>query len=149
MTENTFWEISKTVLPQHTDHAGVMWHGSYLNWLEESRIEALTKVGVNYEELTIKGYELPVVQIDIKFKQPIFLGDRVTLNSIFTINKSPKINIKTYFYDRNNKVKTIADIKLVLIYKSKFSMVRKRPDFLINPFKILNRGLINPSLNNN
>ena len=26
------WKLSKLVLPQHTDHAGVMWHGTYVNW---------------------------------------------------------------------------------------------------------------------
>ena len=35
------WQIERTVLPQHTDHAGVMWHGSYLAWLEEARVDAL------------------------------------------------------------------------------------------------------------
>ena len=23
------WRLRKRVLPQHTDHAGVMWHGAY------------------------------------------------------------------------------------------------------------------------
>ena len=25
---NKQWKLTKTVLPQHTDHAGLMWHGS-------------------------------------------------------------------------------------------------------------------------
>ena len=41
---NNRWRLIKTVLPQHTDHAGVMWHGSYLNFLEEGRIDALDKI---------------------------------------------------------------------------------------------------------
>ena len=35
------WRLCKRVLPQHTDHAGVMWHGAYVAWLEEARVEAL------------------------------------------------------------------------------------------------------------
>ena len=42
------WELKKRVLPQHTDHAGVMWHGTYLNWLEESRIDSIDKAGIKY-----------------------------------------------------------------------------------------------------
>ena len=34
------WLLERRVLPQHTDHAGVMWHGAYLAWLEEARVEA-------------------------------------------------------------------------------------------------------------
>ena len=43
---NNRWILTKTVLPQHTDHAGVMWHGSYLNFLEEGRIDALDKKNI-------------------------------------------------------------------------------------------------------
>ena len=33
------WKIEKLVLPQHSDHAGVMWHGTYFDWLEEGRTD--------------------------------------------------------------------------------------------------------------
>ena len=40
------WQLHKRVLPQHTDHDGVMWHGAYVGWLEEARVEALAAVGL-------------------------------------------------------------------------------------------------------
>jgi len=52
MNSKPVWKIEKIVLPQHADHAGVMWHGKYFNWLEESRINALSEVGISYFELT-------------------------------------------------------------------------------------------------
>ena len=30
------FRLVKRVLPQHTDHGGVMWHGGYVAWLEEA-----------------------------------------------------------------------------------------------------------------
>ena len=65
---NNHWKLIKTVLPQHTDHAGVMWHGSYLNFLEEGRIDALEKVGLSYSKLSKKGFEIPVVSMQIRYK---------------------------------------------------------------------------------
>ena len=53
MTSKSIWKINKTVLPQDSDHAGVMWHGNYFKWLEEARIDALSKAGINYFDLTI------------------------------------------------------------------------------------------------
>ena len=41
MNSKPVWKIEKIVLPQDADHAGVMWHGNYFKWLEESRINAL------------------------------------------------------------------------------------------------------------
>ena len=29
MNSKPVWKIEKIVLPQHADHAGVMWHGIY------------------------------------------------------------------------------------------------------------------------
>ena len=45
------WKIEKFVLPQHSDQAGVMWHCKYFDWLEEGRINALTKAGLNNVDL--------------------------------------------------------------------------------------------------
>ena len=65
---NKHWRLIKTVLPQHTDHAGVMWHGSYLDFLEEGRIDALDKVGLSYSELSKKGFEIPVVTVQMRYR---------------------------------------------------------------------------------
>ena len=48
MNSKPVWKLEKIVLPLHADHAGVMWHGTYFNWLEESRINALSEVGISY-----------------------------------------------------------------------------------------------------
>ena len=47
-------------MPQHTDHAGVLWHGYYLNWLEEARIDALSKVGIKYIDLIKMDTKCPL-----------------------------------------------------------------------------------------
>ena len=48
------WRLDKRVLPQHTDHGGVMWHGAYVGWLEEARVEALAAVGLPYRLMAIE-----------------------------------------------------------------------------------------------
>ena len=30
------YTLTKRVLPHHTDYAGVMWHGAYVQWREEA-----------------------------------------------------------------------------------------------------------------
>ena len=134
------WIINKFVLPQHTDHAGVMWHGTYLNWLEEARIDALSNSGMKYNNIISKGYELPVINLEITYKFPIFLGDIIRINSQFKINKGPRINIESNFIDKNNNLMTNANINLVLIKKDNFSIVKHRPDFLLQTFNNLNKG---------
>ena len=141
MKKNKVWRINKTVLPQHTDHAGVMWHGTYLNWLEEGRFDALSKVGINYFDLTKKGFELPLINASIKYILPLCLGDNITIESLFNISKSPKIKINSKFINENKKVMTIAEVDLVLINKNNFSIIRKRPDFISKAFLNLTNNI--------
>ena len=138
MNTKKVWEINKTVLPQHSDHAGVMWHGTYFNWLEEGRINALSKAGINYFDLTKKGFELPLISASIKYILPLCLGDNITIESIFNIGKSPKIKIYSKFINESKKIMTIAEVNLVLVEKNKFSIIRTRPDFISKAFLNLN-----------
>ncbi len=132
------WKIEKIVLPQHSDHAGVMWHGTYFDWLEEGRINALSKAGINYVDLTKNGFELPLIDTSIKYISPLFLGDTITIETIFEISKSPKIKINSKFINKSKTVLTIAEVNLVLINKKSFSIIRKRPDFISKAFLKLN-----------
>ena len=140
MSRRNYWIIKKETMPQHTDHAGVLWHGYYLNWLEEARIDALSKVGIKYIDLIKDGYEMPVVSIEIKYKSPILHGEEILIESEFVINESPRIKINSNFIGRNNIITTSSSIDLVLINKENFSIVRKKPKFFLEALNKLKNG---------
>ena len=140
MSRRNHWIIRKEVMPQHTDHAGVLWHGYYLNWLEEARIDALSKVGIKYIDLIKDGYEMPVVNIEIKYKSPILHGEEILIESEFVINESPRIKINSNFIGINNIITTSSSIDLVLINKENFSIVRKKPKFFSEALNKLKNG---------
>ncbi len=75
------WRLQRRVLPQHTDHAGVMWHGTYLAWLEEARVEALAAAGLAYADVSAAGYELPVVSLALDYRQALLHGESIQLES--------------------------------------------------------------------
>jgi len=60
--------------PHHTDYAGVVWHGSYLTWLESARVEYLCSLGIDFSDLVEMGCDLPVVNLMVKYHQPVRLG---------------------------------------------------------------------------
>ena len=77
------WTLEKQVLPQHTDYAGVMWHGAYVNWLEEVRVEALDAAGLRYAEMTASHIDMPVVSLKVEYRRALRHGDRIRLESVF------------------------------------------------------------------
>ncbi len=138
MKSKSVWKINKIVLPQNSDHAGVMWHGNYFNWLEEGRINALSEVGVDYFDITKRGFDLPLINSSIKYIKPLYLGDKIIIESIFNIGKSPKINVNSKFLNEKKEVLTIAEVNMVLINKDNFTLIRRRPEFLSKAFCKLN-----------
>ncbi len=134
------WVIQKIVYPQHTDHAGVMWHGTYLNWLEEARIDALAKAGLDYEKVSVEGYEIPVIELKIKYIYPLMHGNKVLLKSWVKRGKGPRWIFETAFIQEESKTSAIASVDLVLIKKINFTVIRKAPVFVSNAFDTLQKG---------
>ena len=109
------WNLTKVVLPQHTDHAGVMWHGSYLNFLEEGRIDALNKVGITYSELSKKGYEIPVIAARINYKISFMHGEKVLLKTKFKFSSKIRLKCKTSFIKVNGDIGADSIIELAIV----------------------------------
>ena len=139
---NKDWELIKAVLPQHTDHAGVMWHGFYLNFLEEARIDALNKVGISYSSLSQKGYEIPVISVEINYRISFLHGEKITLTSQFKVENKIRLNCKTLFLKSNGAIGAEANIGLVIVRKKNDSikLVRELPDQIKNIFLLLEKG---------
>tara|TARA_Y100001968_G_scaffold297596_1_gene306825 strand:+ start:263 stop:709 length:447 start_codon:yes stop_codon:yes gene_type:complete len=141
-TNKREWNLTKTILPQHTDHVGVMWHGAYFNFLEEARIDALKNVGIKYSTLSKKGYEIPVVSAQIKYKISFINGEKIILKSKFNIISKLKLNCKTLFLKVNGDIGAEALIELVLVRKEKDSirLVREVPPEIKKVFFLLEEG---------
>ena len=84
------------------------------------------------------GLDLPLINTSIKYKSPLFLGEKIIIESEFNIDKSPRINVISKFLNKKNEILTIAEVNLVLINKLNFSIIKKRPDFLSEAFSKLN-----------
>ncbi len=136
------WNLTKTVLPQHTDHAGVMWHGSYFHFLEEGRIDALNKAGITYSLLSKKGYEIPVISAQIKYKISFTHGETILLKSQFKIVNKIRLNCKTLFLKVNGDIGAEALIDLVLVRKKNDSikLVKEFPSEINKIFLQLEEG---------
>ena len=73
-TSEPWFEYAITVYPHHTDYAGIVWHGNYINWLEEARVACLKSIGMDYSEFVRMGCDLPVVEVHGKYHRPLRMG---------------------------------------------------------------------------
>jgi acyl-CoA thioester hydrolase len=138
------WCLRRRVLPQHTDHAGVMWHGSYLAWLEEARVEALATAGLAYSDLSARGLELPVVSLAIDYRQALLHGDSVEVWSTVAPRRGPRFPWTSRFYTSLGALAAEARVDLVLVDLSggprRRRLLRQLPPDLANAVARLEAG---------
>lgn len=60
-----------------TDQMGYVHHSQFALYLEEARMNLLHEVGFSVHELEEKGIILPVVEMQIRFSQPLHFGDEL------------------------------------------------------------------------
>lgn len=64
-----------------TDMMGVIYHGNYMKWLELGRAQLVKEAGYDYLDMEKAGYYAPVYQLDITYKKPVTLEDRVFVHT--------------------------------------------------------------------
>ena len=130
------WRLCKRVLPQHTDHAGVMWHGAYVAWLEEARVEALAAAGLSYSAMAGMGLEMPVVSMTVAYRRSIRHGDQIVLESQCGSQSGVRWPWRSRFvYD--GQVMAEARVELVIVGDGR--LLRQPPD-AIRPTLIALQG---------
>jgi acyl-CoA thioester hydrolase len=114
-----------TVFPHHTDYAGVVWHGAYINWLEEARVVWLAEVGVSYADLVAEGIELPVVEMAVRYHRSARMGDRLQITA-----KSDRQGVRLlwqYQVQRDEALCLSALVTLVPVDRQKQKILRSLP----------------------
>ena len=71
---DSWFEYPVRVQPHHTDYSGVVWHGSYIAWMEEARVECLRSLGIEFADLVALGCDLPVVELSVRYHRSLRLG---------------------------------------------------------------------------
>ncbi len=81
MDASPWFDYPIQVHPHHTDYAGIVWHGSYVRWMEEVRVMALAQAGVSFAGLVDMGCDLPVVDLQIRYRQAMRMGSAGVLKA--------------------------------------------------------------------
>lgn len=76
-----WWEYGVRVQPHHTDYGGIVWHGTYLTWMETLRVEVLRAWGLSFADLVAAGCDLPVVDLALSYRRSVQMGDEIVVRS--------------------------------------------------------------------
>lgn len=83
---------SVSVRYAETDMMGVVYHGSYLPWLEIGRTTLLKEHGLPYRELEADGFFLPVLEVGLRYLRPAKYDDIVVVTTV--MREKPTLRIR-------------------------------------------------------
>lgn len=127
--QNQDWyEYPIKAQPHHTDYGGIVWHGTYLTWMEEARVEYLRSIGVEFADLVALGCDLPVVEVSLRYHLPIRLGVSAIVKTRLLETKGVRLNweYEIQSYDRE-KIFVSGTIVLVGVDREKGKIMRQLP----------------------
>jgi acyl-CoA thioester hydrolase len=128
LTFENWFEYAIRAHPHHTDYAGVVWHGAYVAWLEEARVECLRSIGVDYANLVAMKCELPVVELSIRYHRPIQLGMAAVVKTRMVNVSGVRINWDYQIQSPDfQDLYVSAQVTLVAIDREKGKIMRQLP----------------------
>ena len=90
-----------------TDKMGITHHSNYIRWMEEARIDFLSKIGWSYAKLEEKGIISPVTAVECKYMQSTTFSDTIGIEVIVSEFKGVKLKLK--YIMKNDKGNTVCE----------------------------------------
>jgi acyl-CoA thioester hydrolase len=76
-----------------TDRMDMVYHGTYAAYLEAARVEMLRDAGFVYAKMEQEGTLLPVVQLDLTYKQPARYDELLEVHTHITLPPTSKLEL--------------------------------------------------------
>jgi acyl-CoA thioester hydrolase len=128
-TYDGWFHFPVRVQPHDTDYGGVVWHGSYLTWMESARVECLRSVGISFADLVAEGIDLPVVNMSLRYHLAVKMGEAVDVMVRLAPPERLRLNWE-YEIRTIEKLYVSAKVSLVAIDRAKGKALRSIPPVL-------------------
>jgi acyl-CoA thioester hydrolase len=132
MATASWFDYPITVQPHHTDYAGIVWHGTYIQWMEEARVTYLKSLGLTFADWVKAGVDLPVVDLSLKYRQSLGLGDEAVVKALLA-PRAGGVRL-VWQYDIQNRATgatcLVGTVTLVPVDFASRKILRRLPDVI-------------------
>ncbi len=73
------------------DAMGIVWHGHYVQYLEEARESFGHRFGVDYLTIASHGFKIPIVDMEFKYRRSFKYGETIRIEIKFIDTLASKI----------------------------------------------------------
>ena len=125
--------FEQTVYYGDTDAYGVAWHGSYIRWMEQARVEFCREIGIDLVELKKNNVAIPVTNLNIRYKSSAMLDDRIIVETEITKMSPILVQFTQTIKNKStDKIHTIGIVEVVAV-DNNGKIYRRIPEILKSP----------------
>jgi len=129
MTERLEAIVYERVRFSEVDSMGVVWHGSYLAYLEDAREALARKLGLSVREIFRQGYAVPVYDLHIRYLQEAHEGDLLMVRVGYVPEKGAKIACEYEITRADDKAKILTASTVQLFTTLDGQLEPSEPEF--------------------
>jgi acyl-CoA thioester hydrolase len=98
-----------------TDQMGYVYYGNYGYYYEQARAEAIRSLGFSYKELEDAGVMMPITRMNIKYIQPAFYDELLTIKTIIPVMPHRIITFQYEVYNENKQLINEGENQLIFL----------------------------------
>ncbi|MBR5205672.1 MAG: acyl-CoA thioesterase [Alistipes sp.] len=87
----------------HTDQMGIVHHSNYIKFFEFARTEWLRAVGLTYAEMERRGVMMPIVDVQVKYRQPAYYDELIRVRAIVEEMPMARMTFKYEIYGEDDR----------------------------------------------
>ena len=123
-------KLEQTAYYADTDSYGVVWHGTYLRWMEQARVEFCRELGIDLVSMKENDVVIPVTNINIRYKASAKLDDKLLVETQITKISPLTVTFCQIIKNKDTeKTYTIAEVEVVAV-NNQGKIYRKMPELL-------------------
>lgn len=113
-----------------TDAYGVVWHATYLRWLEAGRIEFMAMLGYDLTRMQSEDIVMILPDLHIRYKSSAMLNDTIVIETALSdVSDVSATFLQTIKDKETGKIRIQAEVKNVAI-NGNHKLYRKLPENL-------------------
>lgn len=114
------------------DMMGVVWHGSYVKYLEDAREAFGAEYGLSYAKYIEENIFAPIVDLQIKYKRPLRYGAGASVRIRFVDTDAAKIIFDYEIIDRSDNAVCLTARTVQVFMDRNYKLMWDSPEFFID-----------------
>ncbi len=139
MTEEKILQAEKEIEIRFSevDSMNIVWHGSYVLYLEDAREAFGKKFNLEYLYMYDNGFYAPLVDMQLHYKTPLKYKDRAKIVITYRHTESAKIIFDYKIYNLSTGLLALTAETTQVFLDKNYNLMWSAPDFF-RQWKILN-----------